>query len=121
MGPDHDLYMGKTEAKIAKIKVEEQDKHKTTVATYIGSAFLQYQERRIVCAPYMFKYVLVINSLNIFLFTDFILSRHMTSLNPCKGHWVCMYIWLYNAWILDLDSADFPHSSYKKFIDILQQ
>ena len=42
MGPDHDLFVGKTEAKIAKIRVEEQDKQEVEVATYIGNAFLQY-------------------------------------------------------------------------------
>ena len=26
MGPDHDLFVGKSEAEIAKIRVEEQDK-----------------------------------------------------------------------------------------------
>ena len=57
MGPDQDLYMGKTEAEIAKIRVEEQDKQEVAVATNIGNAFLQYQDRTIVCAPYMFKYV----------------------------------------------------------------
>ena len=66
MGPDQDLYMGKTEAEIAKIRVQEQDRLEVAVATYIGNAFLQYQDRRVICAPYMFKYVLVVNSLNIF-------------------------------------------------------
>jgi len=58
--------MGKTEAEIAKIRVQEQDRLEVAVATYIGNMFLQYQDRRIICAPYMFKYVLVVNSLNIF-------------------------------------------------------
>ena len=66
MGPDHDLYVGKTEAKIAKIRVQEQDRLEVAVATYIGNAFLRYQDRRIIFAPYMFKYVLVVNSLNNF-------------------------------------------------------
>ena len=66
MGPDHDLFVGKTEAKIAKIRVQEQDRQEVVVATYIGNAFLQYQDRRIICAPYMFKYVLVVNSVNNF-------------------------------------------------------
>ena len=66
MGPDHDLYVGKTEAKIAKIRVQEQDRQEVVVATYIGNMFLQYKDRRIICAPYMFKYVLVVNSLNNF-------------------------------------------------------
>ena len=43
----------------------------------------------------------------------------MTSLNLCRDHWVCMYIWLYDARILVLGSVDFPQSSYKKFVDIL--
>jgi len=33
MGPDHDDFVGKTEAEIEKIRVEEQDKHETAVAT----------------------------------------------------------------------------------------
>ena len=66
MGPDHGLFVGKTEAEIAKIRVEEQDKQEVAVATYIGNVFLQYQDRRVICAPYMFKYVLVVNSLNNF-------------------------------------------------------
>jgi len=66
MGHDHDKFVGKTEAEIAKIRVKEQDKQEVAVATYIGNAFLQYQDRRIICAPYMFKYVLVVNSLNNF-------------------------------------------------------
>ena len=66
MGPDHDLFVGKTEAEIAKIRVKEQDKQEVAVATYIGNAFLQYQGRRVICAPYMLKYVLVVNSLNNF-------------------------------------------------------
>ena len=66
MGPDHDLFVGKTKAEIAKIRVEEQDKQEVAVATYIGNVFLQYQDTRIICAPYMFKYVLVVNSLNNF-------------------------------------------------------
>jgi hypothetical protein len=41
MGPDHDLFVGKTEAKIAKIRVQEQDRQEVAVATYIGNAFLQ--------------------------------------------------------------------------------
>ena len=66
MGPNHNLFVGKTEAEIAKIRVQEQDRQEVAVATYIGNAFLQYQDRRIICAPYMFKYVLVVNSLNNF-------------------------------------------------------
>jgi len=66
MGPNHDKFVGKREAKIAKIRVEEQDKQETAVATYIGNTSLQYQDSRIICAPYMFKYVLVVNSLNNF-------------------------------------------------------
>jgi hypothetical protein len=66
MGPDHNKFVGKSEAEIAKIRVKEQQKQETTVATYIGNTFLQYQDRRIICAPYMFKYVLVVNSLNNF-------------------------------------------------------
>ena len=66
MGPDQDLYMGKTEAEIAKIRVQEQDRLEVAVATYIKNAFLRYQDRRIIFAPYMFKYVLVVNSLNNF-------------------------------------------------------
>ena len=66
MGHDHDLFVGKTEAEIAKIRVKEQDKQEVAVATYIGNAFLQYQDRRVICAPYMLKYVLVVNSLNNF-------------------------------------------------------
>ena len=66
MGPDHDLFVGKTEAEIAKIRVKEQDKQEVAVATYIGNAFLQYQDRRVICAPYMFKYVLAVKSLNNF-------------------------------------------------------
>ena len=57
MGPDHDLFVGKTDDEIAKIRVEEQQKQETTVDTYIGNAFLQFENRSIVCAPYMFKYV----------------------------------------------------------------
>ena len=52
MGPDHDLFVGKTKAEIAKIRVEEQDKHETAVSSYIGNTFLQYQDRRIICAPF---------------------------------------------------------------------
>ena len=66
MGPDHEKFVGKSEAEIAKIRVKEQHKQKTAVATYIGNTFLQYQDWRIICAPYMFKYVLVVNSLNNF-------------------------------------------------------
>ena len=44
MGPDHDKFVGKSEAEIAKIRVKEQHKQNTTVATYIGKAFLQYQD-----------------------------------------------------------------------------
>ena len=66
MGPDHDKFVGKSEAEIAKIRVEEQDKQETAVATYIGNMSLQYQDSRIICAPYMFKYVLIVNSLNNF-------------------------------------------------------
>ena len=58
--------MGKTEVEIAKIRVKEQDKQEVAVATYIGNTFLQYQGRRVICAPYMLKYVLVVNSLNNF-------------------------------------------------------
>jgi hypothetical protein len=68
MGPDHDKFVGKSEAKIAKIRVKEQQKQKTAVATYIGNAFLHYQDRRIICEPYMFKHVLVVNSFNNFYF-----------------------------------------------------
>ena len=58
MGPDHDLeWRSKTDDKIAKIRVEEQQKQETVVATYIGNVFLQFGNRSIVCAPYMFKYV----------------------------------------------------------------
>jgi len=57
MGPDHDLFVGKTDDEIAKIRVEEQQKQETTVDTYIGNAFLQFRNSSIVCAPYMFKYV----------------------------------------------------------------
>ena len=57
MGPDHDLFVGKTDDEIAKIRVEEQQKQETAVATYIGNTFLQFGNRSIVCAPYMFKYV----------------------------------------------------------------
>jgi hypothetical protein len=64
VSPDNDLFVGKTEAKIAKIRAEEQDK-KLTVATYIGDTFLNFQDRRVVCAPYMFRYVGP-NSLNNF-------------------------------------------------------
>jgi hypothetical protein len=32
-----------------------------------------------------------------------------------------LFIYLYDAWILVLDSANFPQDSYKKFNDILQQ
>ena len=66
MGHDHDLFVGNTEAEIAKIRVKEQDKQEVAVATYIGNAFLQYQDRRVICAPYMLKYVLVVNSINKF-------------------------------------------------------
>ena len=66
MGPDHDKFVGKSEAEIAKIRVKEQQKQETAVATYIGNMSLQYQDSRIICAPYMFKYVLVVNSLNNF-------------------------------------------------------
>ena len=52
MGPDHDKFVGKSEAEIAKIRVEEQDKHETAVSSYIGNTFLQYQDRRIICAPF---------------------------------------------------------------------
>ena len=57
MDPDHDLFVGKTDNEIAKIRVEEQQKQETVVATYIGNVFLQFRNRSIVCAPYMFKYV----------------------------------------------------------------
>ena len=57
MGPDHDLFVGKTDDEIAKIRVEEQQKQETAVATYIGNTFLQFRNRSLVCAPYMFKYV----------------------------------------------------------------
>jgi hypothetical protein len=77
MGPDHDKFVGKSEAEIAKIRVKEQQKQETAVVTYIGNMFLQYQDRRIICAPYMFQYVLVITSLNNF---------YMASLNPCRDH-----------------------------------
>ena len=57
MGPDHDLFVGKTKAEIAKIRVQEQDRQEVVVATYIGNMFLQFGNRSIVCATYMFKYV----------------------------------------------------------------
>ena len=57
MGPDHDLFVGKTDDEIAKIRVEEQQKQETVVATYIENVFLQFGNRSIVCATYMFKYV----------------------------------------------------------------
>jgi hypothetical protein len=57
MGPDNDLFVGKTEAEIAKIRVEEQNKKELTVATYIGNTFLEFQDSRVVCEPYMFWYV----------------------------------------------------------------
>ena len=57
MGLDHDLFVGKTDDEIAKIRVEEQQKQETAVATYIGNMFLQFGNRSIICAPYMFKYV----------------------------------------------------------------
>jgi hypothetical protein len=66
MGPDHDKFVGQSEAEITKIRVKEQQKQETAVSTYIGNTFLQYQDRRIIRAPYMFKYVLVVNSLNNF-------------------------------------------------------
>ena len=66
MGPDHDKFVGKSEVEIVKISVKEQQKQETAVATYIGNTFLQYKDRRIICAPYMFKYVFVVNSLNNF-------------------------------------------------------
>jgi hypothetical protein len=65
MGPDNDLYVGKTEAEITKIRVEEQDKKELAVDTYIGDVFLEFQDMRVVCAPYMFRYVGP-NSLNNF-------------------------------------------------------
>jgi hypothetical protein len=37
--------------------VEEQDKQKLAVATYKGNTFLEFKDRRVVVAPYMFKYV----------------------------------------------------------------
>ena len=40
MDPDHDLFVGKTDDEIAKIRVEEQQKQETVVATYIGNMFL---------------------------------------------------------------------------------
>jgi hypothetical protein len=57
MGPDSDLFQGKTKAEIAKIRVEEQDKQELAVSSYISNAFFQYQDRSVVCAPYFFKYV----------------------------------------------------------------
>jgi len=40
MDPDHDLFVGKIDNEIAKIRVEEQQKQETVVATYIGNMFL---------------------------------------------------------------------------------
>ena len=66
MGPDHEKFVGKGKTEIAKIRVKEQQKQETAVATYIGNTFLQYKDRRIICAPYMFKYMLFVNSVNNF-------------------------------------------------------
>ena len=66
MGPDHGKFVGKSEAEIVKIRVQEHQKQETAVATYIGNTFLQYKDRRIICAPYMFKYMLFVNSVNNF-------------------------------------------------------
>ena len=52
MGPDHDLFVGKTDDEIAKIRVEEQQKQETRVAIHVW-----IDMTCIVCAPYMFKYV----------------------------------------------------------------
>jgi len=40
MGPNHDLFVGKIDNEIAKIRVEEQQKQEIVVATYIGNMFL---------------------------------------------------------------------------------
>jgi hypothetical protein len=65
MGGDNDLFVCKTEAEITKIRVEEQVQKELAVATYIGDTFLEFQDGRVVCAPYMFQYVGP-NSLNNF-------------------------------------------------------
>ena len=63
MGPDHGKFVGKSEAEIAKIRVEEQDKQETAVATYIGNMFLELKDRRVVVA-HTCSSMLVLNSLN---------------------------------------------------------
>ena len=51
MGPNHDRFVGKREAKIAKIRVEEQDKQETAVATYIGNTSLEWQRQGMRSCP----------------------------------------------------------------------
>ena len=46
MGHDHDKFVGKTEAEIAKIRVEEQQKQETRVAIHVW-----INMTCIVCAP----------------------------------------------------------------------
>jgi len=46
MDPDHDLFVGKTDNEIAKIRVEEQQKQETRVAIHVW-----INMTCIVCAP----------------------------------------------------------------------
>ena len=46
MGPNHDLFVGKTDDEIAKIRVEEQQKQETRVAIHVW-----INMTCIVCAP----------------------------------------------------------------------
>ena len=46
MGPDHDVFVGKTDDEIAKIRVEEQQKQETRVAIHVW-----INMTCIVCAP----------------------------------------------------------------------
>jgi len=46
MGPDYDLFVGKTDDEIAKIRVEEQQKQETRVAIHVW-----INMTCIVCAP----------------------------------------------------------------------
>ncbi|XP_021311144.1 uncharacterized protein LOC110433410 isoform X3 [Sorghum bicolor] len=94
MGPENDLFVGKTEVEISQIRVEEQEKQEHAVIAYISNNFLEFQDRRVVCAPYF-------------------LSK--------QTHWVCMHIYLYDARVLVLDSADFPEKSFEKISYILNE
>jgi hypothetical protein len=49
MGPDNNIFVGKTEAEIAKIRAEEQDQKKLGVATYIGNTFLTLRQESCIC------------------------------------------------------------------------